>query len=342
MDLSGMKAIIDKFGWQKLATWLALGFCGLISLLAFYWDHEPKLIDVNAHIEQAYPDAQFPVGAYSALSLSLVIDKLISKRGGFISNDAFFPGVWMDNTPNWEQGVLSEVRIFADMLHDHWSLQNGDEDMDVATADSRLLLKHTAWQFPSAESEYLSAAHSIDEYLARLNDEKEPAKFNANKKNLQRWLVQVESQLGGLIAHLNAANVTHAANSKGSASDDSVRDNRVVDEESQASQVGGVQSRTSWLEIDDYFYQARGSAWALIHFFTAVEKDHSKIFSDPENSKQLHLALQALNESQQTLWSPMILNGDGMGVLANHSLVMSAYLTRAKVAIQKLREQLNT
>ena len=30
--------------------------------------------------------------------------------------------------------------------------------------------------------------------------------------------------------------------------------------------------KTPWLEIDDVFFEARGSAWALLHILRAIEK----------------------------------------------------------------------
>ncbi|MOA60120.1 hypothetical protein D3C78_1854650 [compost metagenome] len=50
--------------------------------------------------------------------------------------------------------------------------------------------------------------------------------------------------------------------------------------------------------------------------------------------------IRELEAAQEPLWSPMILNGDGFGVLANHSLVMANYISRANAAIIDLRQLL--
>ncbi|MCB1707405.1 MAG: DUF2333 family protein, partial [Halioglobus sp.] len=44
---------------------------------------------------------------------------------------------------------------------------------------------------------------------------------------------------------------------------------------------------------------------------------------------------------QETVWSPMILNGSGFGLMANHSLVMASYISRANAAIIDLRDLLS-
>ena len=51
--------------------------------------------------------------------------------------------------------------------------------------------------------------------------------------------------------------------------------------------------------------------------------------------------IRELEASQETVWSPMILNGNGFGVLANHSLVMANYISRANAAVIDLRQLLN-
>jgi hypothetical protein len=40
------------------------------------------------------------------------------------------------------------------------------------------------------------------------------------------------------------------------------------------------------------------------------------------------------------MWSPIILNGSGFGIFANHSLVMASYISRANAAVIDLRSLL--
>jgi len=51
--------------------------------------------------------------------------------------------------------------------------------------------------------------------------------------------------------------------------------------------------------------------------------------------------IRELEASQQPVGSPIILNGSGFGMLANHSLVMANYISRANAAIIDLRELLS-
>ena len=99
-------------------------------------------------------------------------------------------------------------------------------------------------------------------------------------------------------------------------------------------------AQTPWLEIDDNFYEARGTAWALIHFLRAAEIDFKPVLEDKNALPTLRQVILELESTQQDVSSPMIMNGSGMGMFANHSLVMSSYIARANSAIRDLRRLL--
>jgi len=101
-----------------------------------------------------------------------------------------------------------------------------------------------------------------------------------------------------------------------------------------------VLSKTPWMKIDDNFYEARGTAWALIHFLRAAEIDFAPVLADKNALPSIRQIIQELESTQQPIYSFMILNGSGMGVFANHSLVMSSYIGRANSAIADLRRLL--
>ena len=99
--------------------------------------------------------------------------------------------------------------------------------------------------------------------------------------------------------------------------------------------------QTPWSEIDDVFFEARGAAWALIHFLKAAEVDFAEVLRNKNAQVSLQQIIRELEGTQETVWSPMILNGSGFGMLANHSLVMASYISRANAAIIDLRDLLS-
>ena len=50
--------------------------------------------------------------------------------------------------------------------------------------------------------------------------------------------------------------------------------------------------------------------------------------------------IRELEQAQGRLWSPIVLNGSGLGPIANHSLVMASYVSRANAALIDLRDLL--
>ena len=95
--------------------------------------------------------------------------------------------------------------------------------------------------------------------------------------------------------------------------------------------------KTPWTKIDDVFYEARGASWALMHLMRAVEVDFADVLEKKNARVSLRQIIRELEATQESVWSPLILNGDGFGILANHSLVMANYISRANAAIIDLR-----
>jgi len=94
------------------------------------------------------------------------------------------------------------------------------------------------------------------------------------------------------------------------------------------------------LKIDDYFFEARGYSWALLHTLKALEVDFRDVLQKKNALVSLQQIIRELENTQSFIWSPMILNGTGFGPMANHSLIMASYISRANAAIIDLRNLL--
>jgi hypothetical protein len=315
----------------------ALALVALIVVLLFYYDHEPALFDVNAEaLERAGGDASkvWP-GVTLTSTLSRVVDTLLHKRGGYLSNDVLPPGVLMDNVPNWEFGVVTQVRDLAKSLRNDMtrSQTQSREDPDLAQAEPHFNYQNDAWLLPSTESEYRQGREHVERFLARLmNADNQDAQFYGRADNLAEWLAQVEKRLGSLSQRLSASVAQERYN---------------VDISAAAAANGSTDIRpsftvkTPWLEIDDVFYEARGNAWALILFLRAAESDFRSVLQDKNALATLQQVLRELEATQRPVWSPIILNGSGFGLVANHSITMASYISRAATAVRDLRILLN-
>jgi hypothetical protein len=95
------------------------------------------------------------------------------------------------------------------------------------------------------------------------------------------------------------------------------------------------------MQIDNVFYEARGTSWALLHFLQAIEIDFADVLDKKNARASVRQIVRELEMTQQPVHAPIIVNGEGFGLLANHSLVMASYISRANAAIIDLRELLS-
>lgn len=308
----------------------------LIVLVGMYWSAEPDAFDVrlNASEKLAVSGHASVVGATTTSALIEVTETLLDKPGGYLTNDVMPPGIYLDNIPNWEFGVLVQVRDLSRAFRENFSRSQSQstEDPDLIVVEPNLHFNNDSWLFPPTESEYGEAIDRLYSYLSRIADPAvADAQFFARADNLSSWLVNVESRLGSLSQRLSA--------SVGQA-----RINTDVAGEGNATQSTPTGSelsvRTPWLQIDDVFYEARGATWALMHFLRAVEIDFAPVLEDKNATASLRQIVRELEASQRTVFFPVILNGSGFGIFANHSLTMANYISRANAAIIDLRNLL--
>lgn len=317
--------------WQRILVVVLIVFVPVNLALAWYWSRMPEVFWVD---EKANGDRNV-VGYSTADTLVRVAQVLLDKPGGFLSNDVMPPGVFLDNTPNWEFGVLQQVRDLARVTRNDYSRSQSQsrEDPDLAVAESKIFFNHDSWILPRTEAEYRDAIAGFIRYRDRLSGIGTPeAQFYARADNLREWLAQVEKRLGSLSRKLGDSVAVDVINT------DLAGDAAA---EANSSLPDRVPVRTSWFEIDDVFFEARGTAWALVHFFRAAQFDFALVLGDKNAEASVRQIIRELEASLKPLRSPVILNGGGYGLTANHSLVMANYLARANAAVINLRELLD-
>jgi hypothetical protein len=317
--------------WLKASLGGVAALLMLMIVFGVYWSGEPDIFWVNEK-----PDNERTVVGYAtADTLVRVAETMLEKPGGYLSNDIMPPGVLLDNIPNWEFGVLQQVRDLAKVMRNDYSRSQSQskEDPDIAGAEPKFNVDNDSWLLPPAESEYREGIGGFARYRDRLSGiGGSDAQFYARADNLREWLAQVEKRLGSLTRRLGDSVSetvinTDLAGERAATSTSELADSVVV--------------RTSWFEIDDIFFEARGTAWALVHFFRAAEFDFADVLSDKNAAVSVRQIIRELEASLQPLRSPVVLNGGGFGLFANHSLVMANYLARANAAVINLRELLD-
>jgi hypothetical protein len=323
--------ILRRPRWLAVTAWVLGVFILINVVLGIWWSRQPDVFWVNRNVD----DNHVVVGYATTDTLIRVAETMLDKPGGYLSNDVMPPSVFLDNTPNWELGVLQQVRDLARVIRNDYSRSQSQskEDPDVRDGEQAFFIDNTSWIFPKAESEYRRAIEGFERYRDRLsNDDDLDAQFYARADNLREWLAQVEKRLGSLTRRLGDSVATTRIN-----------EDLAMDPSAAASnpQQDVVIVKTSWFEVDDVFFEARGTAWALVHFFRAAEFDFAQVLDDKNANASVRQIIRELESSLQPLGSPIILNGSGYGFFANHSLVMANYLARANAAVINLRELLD-
>ncbi|MEA1051546.1 DUF2333 family protein [Lamprobacter modestohalophilus] len=319
----------------------------VITGLGMYWSVQPKPFDVIENVtERAGSDAITGSGRESLSTISgdvyvstalRVAETLMKKPGGFIKNDVLPPGILIDNMPNWEYGVLTELRDTVRSLRNEFSRSQSQsiESDFLKKADSDFAFRSDAWFLPSAEEMYRDGIKQLEGYLAALMNKDSNAGFFARADNLRAHLMVIEKRLGSYGQELAASVADAALVSTLAGKDSEMSDNPSASQADVGAPV--VLERTPWTKVDDVFYQARGYSWALLHMMQAIEIEFRKVLEDKNAEVSMQQIIRELEKATVRKHSPMVLNGHGFGVLANHSLILASYIGRANAAIIDLR-----
>jgi hypothetical protein len=257
----------------------------------------------------------------------------LDKPGGYLSNDLLPPFVFLDNMPNWEFGMLVQIRDITRVMRNDISRSRSQsvENPLLAEAEPLFNFHNDSWAFPSSESQYRKGRKNLEAFFAELGDPNSQTQIYARADNLGEWLSVVEKRLGNLSQRLSASVGQNRVNT------DLAGDNEA--RQSTASDPTIV-VRTPWSELDDVFYEARGTTFALIHLLKAVELDFQPTLQRKNAHLLLRQLIRELEATQMPVRSPVILNGGGFGFFANHSLVMANFISRANASIFELRRVL--
>jgi hypothetical protein len=322
MTISVKKGIFTGLAIIALMLWI----------VSIWWGLPPAAYDVKTKaLTTAKINSHKIVPGYATTTTLIdVTSWLIEKPGGFFSNDVTPPGLFMDNVPAFEYGALEQIRDLSLAMRLDFSRSPSQTtgDTDLEKAQEKINTPHKKWALPSAEKEYRQAIASLVRYRTRLvaNDQTD-AQFHTRADNLSAWLGAVEKRLDSLAQRLSSSVEKNSYNTVLSAVP--------TTETAQQNQI-----KTPWFQIDDVFYESRGATWAILHFLKAIEVDFTDVLEKKNAQVRLKQIIKDLESTQAVVWSPVILNGSGFGLLANHSLVMANYVSRANAALIDLRRLL--
>jgi hypothetical protein len=331
-------ALYNPRVWKEKGLWWTAGlfvvtYLVVVLILGIVWSRSPGTFDVREQTLTLLKGDQSKMvpGTATTAAAIRIAETLLDKPGGYLTNDKTPPGIYLDNIPNWEFGALTELRDLSNALRNDFSRSQSQsvEDKDLEIAQPQFNYNSDSWILPSSESEYRDGLKALYRYFYRLSDDKAlDGQFFARADNLSSYLEVVEKRLGSLAQRLSyAVGQTHLNTEL--AGDPSARQSKVAPEESR--------TKTPWTQIDDVFFEARGYTWALLHTLQALAIDFEPVLKDKNALVSLQQINRELKNTQNTIWSPLILNGTGFGPMGNHSLVMASYISQVNAAIGDLR-----
>ena len=340
---AAIKKIFSAIPWGKLKQkgarkWLLLTLVLLLLIMiciGFYMSQEPDAFDVEqvALTRAGGDESKLVTGYVTTSTLIKTAETLLDKPGGYLSNDITPPSIFLDNIPEWEFGALVQIRDLAGTMRNHYSRSRtqSKENKYLKEAEPSFNFSNDSWLF--TQGKYGDGIKNLNGYLGDLSKKaQEDAQFFARADNLSTWLGVVENRLGDLSQRLGASVAQVRANTD-LAGDDAA---------TQSTHVSrNINKKTPWLEIDNNFYEARGACWALLHYLKAVQVDFASVLAKKNAHSLVEQIIRELEGTQRAVWSPVILNGSGFGLWANHSLVMASYISRANAAVIDLRDLLS-
>ena len=147
-----------------------IGLCASFAFVILYY----VLGMIIVHKVDDDPDfkpSSIKVGGSHAVSMAIaLIDREVNSNS-WVANDPFFmPGYFLDNMPNYQQGIIYAVSRFALEMTDQIGRSRGSSEVDKDLDKASGLLKYpgTTWIFDfstsivptaSSESQYLSLIH---------------------------------------------------------------------------------------------------------------------------------------------------------------------------------------
>lgn len=319
--------------WLKRALVAIASAAGLYLLvvlaLAYYWCHQPASFEISEVLPaEAIQDDGAPVpGSAFATAVVEIGETLLDKPGGFLHNDVAPPGAFLDNCPSWECGALMAVKDSVRSLRNDFSRSQSQsfEDEDVKRADLQFAIDPKSWLFPAAEDEYRKGVEALKRYREKLMASPQNGNlFHARADNLADYLNVIEKRLGHQGSRLSSSVADPALT-------------QVLAPKQAEGEVAAEVAKTPWYEVDDVFYCTRGYSWALLHIMQAIQLDFRDTIEAKNAQALVNQIIRDLQGATRAMSSPIILNGDGYGVLANHSLTIASYISRVNASVLDLK-----
>lgn len=302
----GWARTVSASTWRKVAVALPLLFVFYI-LVGMVWVNR---IDDSLNV---------PLGpAHSGSSTVSAMVELVKRETethNWTPNDPFFlPGWWLDNTPNFQKGIMGALSRFSFELRDQLGRRRGSSSIDtnLEKAASNLSIEPERWVMdfstswlPTRPSDqyYREAIGQLETYNREVATGQ--SVYDVRSDNLLATLDRIALDLGASSAALD----------------------RFIGDE-----AGGFLPDRG---ADDLFYQVKGQVYAYTVLLNAIREDFAAVIENREIAALYDELLKSMTAAA-TLDPWVVSNGAVDGVIANHLSMQGFYLLRARTQLKEV------
>jgi hypothetical protein len=253
-------------------------------------------------------------GSHAVAITAALIDREIDTHFWTANDPFFYPSALLDNTPNYQQGIIYALSRFAIEMSDQLGRTRGSSEIDKDLDKAAGLLKYpgNVWIFdlstsflptPASESQYRAASRALKAYNERLVGGQ--AIFERRADNLMATLDRIASDLGSASATIDQ----HLASPRP----------MLVD-----------------TTVDDIFYRVKGRLYGYSMILRELGRDFSGVIKDKQLDSSWQQMMQSIN--QAAILDPVVvLNGAPDGAyFPSHLAVQGFYLLRARTQLREI------
>jgi hypothetical protein len=302
---------LSRLPWR----WIAIVVVAIVVIglpAGMLWIHT-----IDNDPDFALPEGSVPANGSRAIAMAgaLITREVDVHR--WVANDPWFlPGHWLDNMPNYQQGMVAAIARFTVEMRDQVGRERGtsQDDVDLREAAGRLQFPGDKWiidlatsPWPQATSEehYRTARRHLTNYNVRLGDGR--ATFERRSDNLLAMLDRLALDLGSSSA--------------------------VLDQRINEQSGNPFDSRA-----DDIFYSIKGQAYAYSMLLRELARDFGGLIRDRDIGPLWTNMLASLDHAAE-MEPLVVLNGPPDGILfPSHLASQGFYILRAR---QQMREITN-
>jgi hypothetical protein len=297
-----------KWTWTGVPLAIVAGWVALAQI-HYYNVIYPTPFEVPAKTEGAVPESRTAI----AQTLAILIDQMLEPE--WQPNDLAFyptaaPGIGIDNTRNFQYGMLMAIRDVLISMRDHVSRVRTNSEMDTHIVNAYNLMANDSdkWWMPVAEWEYAKARDEIMLYVSEV--EAGRAVLTPRADSAIALIQRLASRLGDESRQLELAILANSDMmilSSETAGDANLEGEREVPID------------VSWFSVDDRFYHAQGAMYVVYHVMQALMEDFKPTIETKRSSEFGLRVLHAVhpNMFMHDPW-PVVMNGDLFGPWPNH------------------------